>query len=123
MEVHPYSFLVVWIFVRSLGVICYNQLVLYEFRKKILQGLVSHELVAFLSIFNLFELDELRPCYEKYLNQVILNSITLRLSFTNIPGLRSNFVDCESFLEPNSPDILTVCKTNLDVQLILAISL
>ena len=77
MEVHPYSFLVVWIFVRSLGVICYNQLVLYEFRKKILQGLVSHELVAFLSIFNLFELDELRPCYEKYLNQVILNSITL----------------------------------------------
>ena len=38
----------------------------------------------------------------------------LRLSFTNIRGLRSNFVDCESFLESNSPDILALCETNLD---------
>ena len=26
----------------------------------------------------------------------------------------SNFVDCESFLESNSPDILALCETNLD---------
>ena len=32
----------------------------------------------------------------------------------NIQGLRSNFVDWESFLESNSPDILTLCETNLD---------
>ena len=32
----------------------------------------------------------------------------------NIFGLRSNFVKCESFLESNSPDILALCKTNLD---------
>ena len=38
----------------------------------------------------------------------------LKLSFTNIQGLRSNFVDCESFLESSSPDILAVCETNLD---------
>ena len=38
----------------------------------------------------------------------------LKLSFTNIRGLRSNFVDCESFLESNSPDILALCETNLD---------
>ena len=25
-----------------------------------------------------------------------------------------NFVDCESFLESNSPDILALCETNLD---------
>ena len=25
-----------------------------------------------------------------------------------------NFVDCESFLQSNSPDILPVCETNLD---------
>ena len=25
-----------------------------------------------------------------------------------------NFVDCESFFESNSPDILAVCETNLD---------
>ena len=34
--------------------------------------------------------------------------------FTNIRGLRSNFVDWESFLESNSPDILFLCETNLD---------
>ena len=39
---------------------------------------------------------------------------SLKLSFTNIRGLRSNFVDCESFLESNSPDILALCDTNLD---------
>ena len=33
---------------------------------------------------------------------------------TNIRGLRSNFVDCESFLKSNSPDILVLCETNLD---------
>ena len=39
---------------------------------------------------------------------------SLNLSFTNIQGLRSNFVDCESLLESNSPDILAQCETNLD---------
>ena len=39
---------------------------------------------------------------------------SLKLTFTNIRGLRSNFVDCESFLESNSPDILVPCETNLD---------
>ena len=37
-----------------------------------------------------------------------------KLSFTNIPGLRSNFVDCESFLGSNSHDILALCEANLD---------
>ena len=39
---------------------------------------------------------------------------SLKLSFTNIRGLRSNFVECESFLESNSPDILALCETSLD---------
>ena len=37
---------------------------------------------------------------------------SLKLSFTNIIGLSSNFVQCEYFLESNSPDILTLCETN-----------
>ena len=45
-------------------------------------------------------------------NFELLNS--LKLSFANIQGLCSNFVDCESFLESNSPDILALCETNLD---------
>ena len=32
----------------------------------------------------------------------------------NICGLCSNFVDCESFLESNCPEILALCETNLD---------
>ena len=39
---------------------------------------------------------------------------SLKLSFTNIQGLCSNFVECESLLESNSPDILALCETNLD---------
>ena len=39
---------------------------------------------------------------------------SLKLSFTNMQGLRSNFVECESFLESNSPDVLALCETNLD---------
>ena len=39
---------------------------------------------------------------------------SLKLSFRNIRGLRSNFVDWESFLESNSPDILALYETNLD---------
>ena len=40
-----------------------------------------------------------------------------KLCFTNIYGLRSNFVQCESFLKSNSPDILALCETNLDGRL------
>ena len=39
---------------------------------------------------------------------------SLKLSFTNIRGLRSNFVECESFLESNSPDIVALFETSLD---------
>ena len=39
--------------------------------------------------------------------------IPLKLSFVNICDLHSNFVECESFLKSNFPDILILCKTNL----------
>ena len=68
---------------------------------------MSHELIAYLSIFNLFKLYELWPYYQKHVNQVILHN-SLRLSFTNIRGSCSNFVGCKSFPESNSPNILAV---------------
>ena len=40
--------------------------------------------------------------------------ISLKLSFMNIQGFSLNFVDCESFLESNSRDIIALCETNLD---------
>ena len=39
---------------------------------------------------------------------------SLKLSFTNIQGLCSSFVDCGSFRESNSPGIFALCETNLD---------
>ena len=41
-------------------------------------------------------------------------SNSLKLNFTNIWDLSLNIVGYKSFLESNSPDILTLCKTNLD---------
>ena len=38
---------------------------------------------------------------------------SLKLSFKNIRGLPSNFAECESFLELESPEILTLCDANL----------
>ena len=41
---------------------------------------------------------------------------SLKRSFTNIQlcSLCLNFVDGESFLESNFPDVLALCETNLD---------
>ena len=39
---------------------------------------------------------------------------TLKLSYMNIWGRPSNFIVSESFLEWKSPDILVLCKINLD---------
>ena len=37
-----------------------------------------------------------------------------KLGFTNIRGVGSNFVECESFLESNFPNILALRETNVD---------
>ena len=39
---------------------------------------------------------------------------SLKLCFTDIWDLSYDFVECESFLESNSPDILALCEINLD---------
>ena len=39
---------------------------------------------------------------------------SLKLSFTNIGGLRSNFFGCKPYLGSNSPDILALCEAILD---------
>ena len=106
-------FPVMWTFLRSLDVICYNWWVLSQGHKKLLWGLMSHKLAAYLSVFNLFKLIKtmLSKAWKPD-NFELRNS--LKLSFTNIWGFRSNFVDCETFLESNSPEILALCERNLD---------
>ena len=39
---------------------------------------------------------------------------SLKLNFANIRRLHSDFVECESSLESNSPDIIALCQTNLE---------
>ena len=39
---------------------------------------------------------------------------SIKLSFTKICGLHSNFDEFEFFLESNSPDVLALHETNLD---------
>ena len=68
----------------------------------------SHPTFLFLTFLNLMNYGHIT----KACNFELHNS--LKLNFTNIWCLRSNFVDFESFLESNSPDILAVCETNLD---------
>ena len=77
-------FLVMWLFLRSLSVICYSRWVLRVRVTKITSSiLVSHELTAYLSIFNL---SKLWPYYQKHVNQIILNYtifyISLQISET-----------------------------------------
>ena len=83
--------------------------------EKLLQGLVSHELTAYVSVFNLFLTQWIMAILWKGWqadNSEPHNSP--KLNFTNIWDLCSNFVKCESFLESNCPDILALCETKLD---------
>ena len=83
--------------------------------QKLLQGLVSHELKAYLSVFDQFLTQWIMAILSKGCRpDKFQPHNSLKLSFTNIWRLRFNFVECESFLGSNSPDIFAPCKTNLD---------
>ena len=110
---HVQQFLVVWIFSRSLGVICYDKLLLSEDRKNYFKNqclMCSQSTFPILTSFWLNEMVILKA--RKPDNFESHNS--LKVNFTNIWGLRLNFVQCESFLESKSSVILVLCETNLD---------
>ena len=73
---------------------------------------MSHELTAYLSIFNL---SKLWPYYQKHVNQIILNYTIL---YTLPLQIFETFVQILLIMnlsfESNSPDILALCETNLD---------
>ena len=71
----------------------------------------SHPAFLFLTYFQLSKMDIL-PEGRKPGN--FESHKTVKLIFTAIWSLRLSFVECKSFLESNSPDILAVCETNLD---------
>ena len=87
----------------------------FSLSQKLLQGLVSHELTAYLSVFDIFLTQWIMAILSKSckLHNFKPHS-ALKLSVTNIQGLHPNFVECESFFEWNSSDILALYETNLD---------
>ena len=83
--------------------------------QKLLQGSVSHELTVHLSVFDPFLTQWIMAILSKGSKPDNFESHnSLKFSFMNICGLCLNFVECEFFLESNSPDILALCETNLD---------
>ena len=92
--------------------------------QKLLQGLVSHELAAYLSVFNLFLTEWIMAILSKQCKPDSFEPHNfLKLSFRNFLGLHSNFVECESFLESNLLTFLLYARQTWMTQLILAISL
>ena len=80
-----------------------------------LQGLVSHELTAYFSVWDLFLTQQFLAILSKGCkpgNFELHNSLKLR--FTNICNFHLNYVEYESLLESRSPDILALCEKNLD---------
>ena len=89
--------------------------------------MVSHELTAYLSVFNQFFTQWIMTMLSKGCKPDNFESHnSLKLSFTNIWGLCLNFIECESYLESSSPGIFEsylessslgifdLCETNLD---------
>ena len=82
---------------------------------KLLQGLVSHELTAYLSVFDVFLTHWIMAILPKGCKPDNFESHDpLKLGFANTWILCANFVECESLLESNSSDILALWETNLD---------
>ena len=114
MEVHPYNYFWWCGYLKSLGVICYDRWVLSVAHKNYFKDwclMTSQLTFLFLTYLNLMNYSLLSKACK---TDNFESHNPLKISFTSIQGLHSNFVDCESFLESISTDILALCKTNLD---------
>ena len=82
--------------------------------QKLLHVLVSYKLTANLSVYNLFLAQWIVTILsEGFKPDNFQPHNSLKLRFTNVQSLCSNFVESESFHEPNSPDIFALHEKNL----------
>ena len=118
-----FLFPVVWIFPRYLGVICFDRWVPTEGHKNYYKDwCVTNSQSPF--VFNLFLTQWIMAILlERCKPDNFQTQNSLKISFMNIQGLCSNFVECESFFESNSLDILALWEQTWMTQLILGISL
>ena len=105
-------FLVVWLFSRSLDVICYDRWVLSENKKKYFKDqclMISQPTFQILSIFWVVKMTILSKVRKL---DTFESHNSWKLSFSNIRDFRSNRNICQSLLESYSPNILALSKTN-----------
>ena len=95
-----------WIFPRSLWV--------SFFMTHELSEMSYHELTVYLSAFDPFLSQWIMAILSKgHKPDNFESHNSLKPNFTNIRGY-SNFVECDSFLESNYPEIFAPCESNLD---------
>ena len=70
-------FPVVWLFLRSLGVICYDRWVLSGDQKNYFKDWCLMNSQSTFLFFNVFKFNEFWPCHQNHVNQIILNGTTL----------------------------------------------
>ena len=114
IDVCRWAIFLVWIFLRSLSIICYNKWVLGENEKKILRGSLSNELKACLSDLYFFCLDQIAILSNVCTPDKFESHYSPKHNLINVRGLCSNFVGWESFLESSTSNILALCETNLE---------
>ena len=108
-------FPVVWIFSRSLSVICSERWIVIKGHKNYVQDWCLMNSQPTFLFFNLFLTQWIMAILSKeYKPDNFKSHNSLKISFTNIWGPCSIFVHFESFLESNSPYILALCETNLN---------
>ena len=106
--------LVVWIFLRSLGVICYDCLVFSKGHENYFKDWCLMNLKPAFLILRSCLLNEMAILWKRCKPDNFKWHGFLKFGFSNVPGLHLDFIGCESFLELYSPDIFALCETNLD---------
>ena len=91
--------------------------------QKLFQGLVPHKLRAYLSIFSLFNLNELWPYYWKHVNQIILNITLCSLALPKFEAFVPILLILNLSLNQNLLPFLLYVRQTWMTELVLAISL
>ena len=82
--------------------------------QKLLQGLASHKLKAYLSVFEVLLTQQIMAIFQKNMNKNFESHNSIKISFTNVQGLHLNFAESESFLESNSLNTIALCEANFN---------
>ena len=101
---------VLWIFPGSLSVICYNRWILSEGHKNYFKDYCHMNSKPNFLFLTYFPTELSKGCKSDNFE----SRSSPKLGFKNNWGLSLNFVECESFLKSDSPDIPALCETNFD---------